>query len=73
MLYIEQPAGVGFSYSGKNSDYTTSDAKVASDSFEFILQFFKRFPERQTNPFYVASESYGGHYMPQCKYWAWFK
>ena len=68
MLYIEQPAGVGFSYSEKNSDYSIGDSKVASDAFELIVQFFNRFPERQSNPFYVASESYGGHYMPQCKY-----
>jgi cathepsin A (carboxypeptidase C) len=69
MLYMEQPAGVGFSYSEKNSDYSTGDSKVASDAFEFIVQFFNRFPERLSNPFYVASESYGGHYIPQCKYY----
>lgn len=67
MLYIEQPAGVGFSYSEDKTDYKTGDTRAASDNYLFILEFLRRFPERKTNPFYIASESYGGHYMPQCK------
>lgn len=67
MLYIEQPAGVGFSYSENSDDYTTGDTMVATDAYDFIYQFFERFPERRSNPFYAASESYGGHYIPQCK------
>jgi carboxypeptidase C (cathepsin A) len=68
MLYIEQPAGVGFSYSDTETDHVTGDAQAASDNYVFILEFLKRFPERRSNPFYISSESYGGHYMPQCKY-----
>jgi carboxypeptidase C (cathepsin A) len=30
--------------------------------------FFKRFPERKKNKLYLASESYGGHYIPQVLY-----
>lgn len=67
MLYIEQPAGVGFSYSERVKDYTTGDAKAASDMYLLIREFLTRYPERQSNDFYIASESYGGHYMPQCK------
>lgn len=65
MLFVEQPAGVGFSYSDDKRDYRTGDKKAAIDNFELIKQFFMKFPERQSNPFYIASESYGGHYMPQ--------
>ena len=67
VLYVEQPAGVGYSYSEKKSDYTTSDSVAAADNYEVILKFLDRFPERQKNPYYISSESYGGHYMPQCK------
>lgn len=65
VLYIEQPAGVGFSYSDTEADYTTGDGPAARDNYQLIREFMKRFPERQTNPFYISSESYGGHYMPQ--------
>lgn len=67
MLYVEQPAGVGFSYSKVKDDYKTGDMETASDNYLLILAFFRRFPERKNNPFYIASESYGGHYMPQRK------
>jgi len=67
ILYVEQPAGVGFSYSETKEDYDTDDAKAASDNYVLIQEFLTRFPERQANDFHIASESYGGHYMPQCK------
>lgn len=67
ILYVEQPVGVGFSYSERASDYTTGDKQAAVDNYKLILQFLERFPERQSNDFYIASESYGGHYMPQRK------
>jgi hypothetical protein len=62
---VEQPAGVGFSFADTDEDLVTDDVTSAADNYELVLQFLKRFPERQSNPFYVASESYGGHYMPQ--------
>jgi hypothetical protein len=65
ILYVEQPAGVGFSYADNQKDLKTNDVTSAHDNYELIRQFLDRFPERQSNPFYVASESYGGHYIPQ--------
>ena len=67
VLYIEQPAGVGFSFSNTKHDYRTGDGQAARDNYRILREFIKRFPERQTNPLYISSESYGGHYMPQCK------
>jgi carboxypeptidase C (cathepsin A) len=68
MLYVEQPAGVGFSYSEIETDYSMDDKKTSVDNYVLIREFLKRFPERQNNDFYVTSESYGGHYMPQRKF-----
>jgi len=65
MLYVEQPAGVGFSYSENEDDYHQGDEQATIDQYELILAFFEKFPERKTNEFYITSESYGGHYMPQ--------
>jgi len=64
ILYVEQPAGVGFSYFTDDSDRNVGDDRAAVDNYQLIKQFFKRFPERKTNPFYIASESFGGHYIP---------
>jgi carboxypeptidase C (cathepsin A) len=65
VIYLEQPAGVGFSYGDDPDDYNTGDKQAALDNYNFILQFLEKFPERKSNPFYISSESYGGHYMPQ--------
>lgn len=65
VLYVEIPAGVGFSYADSDQDRTTNDAQTARDNYQLIRAFLERFPERQSNDFYLASESYGGHYMPQ--------
>jgi carboxypeptidase C (cathepsin A) len=65
ILYIEQPAGVGFSYHDLPEEKYTGDAQAAFDNYNLILEFLERFPERKSNDFYVSSESYGGHYIPQ--------
>ena len=61
MLFIEQPVGVGFSYSNDSADYNTGDAQAAEDMYNFILEFFKQdeFAAWASNDFYVTSESYG--------------
>lgn len=71
MVFIEQPCGVGFSYSdqedpyGKGGDYVTDDAQAAKDNYALVQAFFDRFSQYRKNDVYIASESYGGHYMPQ--------
>jgi carboxypeptidase C (cathepsin A) len=64
MVFIESPAGVGFSYSDNKADYTTGDAQTALDNYNLIQAFLVKFPQFKTNDLYISSESYGGHYMP---------
>lgn len=55
MLYLESPAGVGFSYSDTPSDYyTANDTRTADDAFQFLKQWFVDFPEYKNYKFYVA-------------------
>jgi len=65
MLYLEAPAGVGFSYSNDDDDYYTGDLQTAEDNYAALLQFFKKFPQYIGNQFYLSGESYAGHYIPQ--------
>ncbi|KZV29254.1 serine carboxypeptidase II-3-like [Dorcoceras hygrometricum] len=65
VIFLESPAGVGFSYSNTSSDYITGDKKTAADSYTFLVNWLERFPEYKTRDFYITGESYAGHYVPQ--------
>ena len=67
ILYVEQPAGVGFSKYSDPDDAYVGDERAALDNYQLIKAFFERFPERKPNEFFIASESFGGHYIPWCK------
>ncbi|ONM36649.1 Serine carboxypeptidase-like 27 [Zea mays] len=66
LLFLESPAGVGFSYSNSSLDlYTAGDAKTALDAYAFLVNWLERFPQYKYREFYIAGESYAGHYVPQ--------
>jgi serine carboxypeptidase-like clade 2 len=63
---LESPVGVGFSYTNKSSDLDNlNDVFVAEDSYSFLVNWLQRFPEYMDREFYIAGESYAGHYVPQ--------
>ena len=65
VVYIDQPAGVSFSYSTNPVDYTlNSDTRAARDYHTFIQEFFKVNPTLANHDFYLAGESYAGAYLP---------
>lgn len=69
MLFLDQPAGVGFSYSNLSSDYnTTGDKRSAKDTYTFLINWLERFPHYKNRDFYIAGESYGGHFVPELAY-----
>ncbi|KAM1023718.1 hypothetical protein EV1_044122 [Malus domestica] len=66
MLYLESPAGVGFSYSANKSFYGfVNDDITARDNLEFLQRWFDKFPEYKNRDFFITGESYAGHYVPQ--------
>lgn len=61
IMWIDQPAGVGFSYGTKNDH---NETMVGDDMYSFLQAFFVAHPEYANNEFFVFGESYGGHYAP---------
>jgi len=64
MLFIDQPVGTGFSWTDSPDDEVTSEAQVADDVLDFLLEFLAAKPALADNPFFVTGESYAGHYVP---------
>ncbi|ETO17404.1 hypothetical protein RFI_19917 [Reticulomyxa filosa] len=71
ILYLEMPGGVGFSFCGDPDDPVVNqdpgllcphwnDSSVAQDNYNILNVFFSKYPEFQTNDFYVFGESYAG-------------
>ncbi|XP_074285566.1 serine carboxypeptidase-like 34 [Silene latifolia] len=66
LLFVESPVGVGFSYTNTSSDIPAlGDSITAKDSYAFLVNWFKRFPQFKSHEFYITGESYAGHYVPQ--------
>ena len=63
LIYIESPAGVGFSYNIEDQ-YATNDDLTADNNFAALKSFFAKFPHLKNNDFYITGESYGGIYVP---------
>lgn len=72
MLYIEQPAGVGYSYYADPDEAKApsnfTDLNAAQDNLQAVLGWYEKFPEFKTNDLYISGESYAGVYVPYLLY-----
>merc|ERR1711865_438453 len=68
LLYIDQPAGTGFSY-GTGMDH--NEKGVAADMYDFLQQFMKAHGKYAELDFYAVGESYAGHYVPAVTHKVW--
>ena len=69
ILYIEQPAGVGFSYCEGTKDCPFDDHTSGKDNLNVLLQWYEKFPEFKDNELYISGESYAGVYVPYLAYY----
>jgi len=64
ILWIDQPAGTGFSVKHSSDVGVFSEREVSLDLYEFIVSFLIRHPEYAHLPLFLTGESYAGHYLP---------
>nr|AFD28280.1 serine carboxypeptidase [Holotrichia oblita] len=67
-VWIDQPLGTGFSQTGTQCNYATTEKDIAVMMQEFLEKFIYLYPELRDRPFYIAGESYAGHYIPAVAY-----
>ncbi|CAN7984260.1 unnamed protein product, partial [Ixodes hexagonus] len=59
IIYLDQPVGAGFSYTGNTTGYAQTLDQMSEAMESFLRQFLVMFPEFRHRDFYVAGESYG--------------
>lgn len=65
MLWIDQPAGVGFSY-GDSGSADSNEAEVSEDMYNFVQALLASRKDLQNNELFIIGESYGGYVAPRC-------
>lgn len=63
VIFMESPAGVGFSYAADGS-ITADDDSTAKQNHLALKSFLRKFPQFQNRKLYLTGESYGGVYLP---------
>jgi len=64
LLFIDQPAGTGYSYVESPFGYVTNEKKLAEELYTAITGFFELHKEYAKLDFYIFGESYAGKYIP---------
>jgi len=62
VVFVDQPRYVG--YSTGTGRKVTSSVAAGKDLVTFLLGWYRAFPEHAHRNLILASESYGGHYVP---------
>ncbi len=60
MVFVDNPVGVGFSFTTSSDGFVSNETQVGADLYSFTSQFFTIFSELASNPLYITGESYGG-------------
>lgn len=67
MIFIDNPVGVGFSYTDATG-YSTTEEEVAQNLYTALSTFFGIYTSYAANDFYITGESYAGKYIPATAY-----
>ncbi|KAJ9538213.1 hypothetical protein OSB04_030946 [Centaurea solstitialis] len=64
IIFLDQPAGSGFSYARTPEGYIANDTLAAMQTYQFLRKWLVDHPEFLKNPFYVGGDSYSGIVVP---------
>ena len=64
ILYVDQPAGTGFSVAQSPDAYATNQEDVAEAFSAFLANFYRAYPDTRTKQLWLTGESYAGKYLP---------
>lgn len=67
VIYVEQPAGVGFSYCdnvNRPQDCKHGDNTIGQDMVDTLIGWYNKFPEFKNHDLFISGESYAGIYVP---------
>ncbi len=59
LLYIDQPAGTGFSYVTNPLGYETNEWTIGTDIWKMLQEFYQKYPKYAKLDLYIVGESYG--------------
>jgi len=60
VLFVDSPAGTGFSTVTSKEMYATTDQQITNDLIKLLQKFFTTYTNFQNVPLYIFGESYGG-------------
>jgi len=61
VLYLDQPANVGFSW---GNSYIDNEQSASFEFSRFLIFFFEKYPDLHDIDFFLTGESYAGKYLP---------
>lgn len=64
VLFIESPAGVGYSIADTAEDLKQNDLLQSQDALAALKAWYVKFPEFLPNELFISGESYAGIYVP---------
>ena len=64
VLYVDQPAGTGFSVAQSPDAYATNQDDVAEAFSAFMANFYSVYPDARSKQLFLTGESYAGKYLP---------
>ncbi|KAJ3703460.1 hypothetical protein LUZ61_007165 [Rhynchospora tenuis] len=64
VIFVDSPAGTGFSYSRTLLGLQTSDTETVRQLQTFLRRWLEKHPKFKSNPLYISGDSYGGKIVP---------